>query len=64
MGMRFHAPERPSPVCPACGRPPVLVLDDGHQSFCGDDGCHVVAWDQYLTLAELVADAGEIRVEP
>lgn len=47
-------------ICPLCSQPPALVLDGGHQAFCGTDGCPALAWDMYLdvdTLMENMAPA-------
>lgn len=52
--------ELATPRCPGCDQPPALVLDDGGQSFCGNDDCHVFTWDARMTLPELAADVGEI----
>jgi hypothetical protein len=51
-------PELPlTPLCPLCSTPPVIVLDGGRQSFCGSEGCPTLAWDQYVALDELLANA-------
>ena len=43
--------------CPGCDQPPALVLDAGHQCFCGNtESCRVVMWDSTKTLAELAED--------
>lgn len=40
-------------VCPLCCQPPLLVLDGGHQAWCGNEnGCNVITWDMYIPLDE------------
>lgn len=46
--------------CPGCGEPPVMLMDGGHQAFCGTDDCPFVTWDPTLSMAELNRDAGVI----
>lgn len=45
-----------TPYCPRCDTLPVVVLDDGHQCFCGNDDCPVLAWDSHLSREELLAN--------
>lgn len=46
-----------TPLCPLCSTPPVIVLDGGRQSFCGNDACPTLAWDQHLGLDDLLTNA-------
>lgn len=52
----------PTPVCPRCGQPPIMVLDEGRQAFCGTEGCAVMAWNPTQTPEELEADKKEITL--
>jgi hypothetical protein len=54
-------PDVVEPVCPGCGSPPVLVMDGGHQMFCGDDDCHVFTWDGHVAVAD--ADVSYIATD-
>lgn len=47
----------PTMFCPGCERPPRIVLDGGHQAFCGNDECHVMMWDTTMSLEELMREA-------
>lgn len=46
-----------TPLCPLCSTPPVIVLDSGRQSFCGNDACPALVWDQHIGLDELLTNA-------
>lgn len=50
-----------TPTCPLCGGLPAFVLDDGHQCFCPDDGCQVLAWDSHKSREWLLANRQEMR---
>lgn len=52
-----------TPRCPNCGRLPVLILDAGHQAFCGADACPVLSWDTYRDREWLLAHATEVTIE-
>lgn len=49
-------------VCPLCSRPPVIILDGGHQAFCGTDDCPSVTWDMYEDLDTLLTHAKPIKI--
>ncbi len=55
-------PEAPTPTCPGCKRPPVMLLDGGAQAFCGDPACRVVVWNPNDTEAQFWATAEEITL--
>lgn len=44
-------------VCPWCGGPPVFILDDGHQAFCGADDCPAICWDMFQDVDTLLRKA-------
>lgn len=44
-----------TPNCPYCDQPPAFVLDEGRQAFCGNEECHVLAWNPTQTVEELEA---------
>jgi len=37
----------PTALCPVCLEPPSIVIDDGHQAWCGTPNCEVVMWDMH-----------------
>lgn len=47
---------QPTPLCPHCGRPPLFVLDEGRQAFCGRLSCDVLTWDSTQSKEELEAN--------
>lgn len=49
--------------CPGCGEPAELEVGT-EQFFCGSNDCHVLMWNPTLTLEELQADIGELRIPP
>jgi hypothetical protein len=50
----------PTPNCPYCDQPPVLLLDEGRQAFCGNEDCKVLCWDTTCTADELEAGRKDI----
>lgn len=50
-----------SPVCPVCGHPPFLVLND-EQAFCGNDECRALMWNPSRTAAQNLAGEREVRL--
>jgi hypothetical protein len=48
------------PVCPICGRPPMLVLADRHQAFCGADDCPTLVWDMHKDLDTLLTETTSV----
>jgi hypothetical protein len=49
-----------TPNCPLCSQPPAMVLDDGHQNFCGNDDCPAVVWDSHKDLDTLLTSFSSI----
>jgi hypothetical protein len=47
-------------ACPHCGGPPVLLLDEGRQAFCGNESCAVMTWNPTETAEELEANRKDI----
>jgi hypothetical protein len=39
-----------TPLCPLCSTPPMFILADGHQCFCGSDDCPTLVWDSHDSL--------------
>jgi hypothetical protein len=37
----------PTNLCPLCLEPPSIVVDNGHQAWCGTPNCEVVMWDMH-----------------
>lgn len=52
-----------TPLCPLCSTPPIIVLDGGRQSLCGNDECPALAWDQFVSLDELLTNAHSVPDE-
>jgi len=52
----------PTPNCPYCGEPPVLLLDGGHQAFCGNEDCKVLTWNPTETVEQLEANRKDIDI--
>ena len=46
-----------APRCPGCDKPPMMILDNGHQAFCGSDDCQVLTWDMHDDPAQFKAKA-------
>jgi hypothetical protein len=46
--------------CPGCGEPPLWLMGDGTQAWCGTDDCPILTWNPSKTLAELNADSKAI----
>ena len=53
-----------TPNCPLCGSPPMMVMADGEQAFCGNDRCVLLIWDSTKSLDDNLMDAGVVRWEP
>ena len=52
----------PTPHCPLCGHPPVMVF--GTQAFCGNDDCILILWNPSVSLDENLLDAGVVQFPP
>ena len=51
-----------TPRCPLCDQLPELILDDGHQMFCGNDDCTIFVWDAHRSLDDLLMHVKPISV--
>ena len=54
----------PTPFCPACKKPPVMLLGGGTQAFCGDSACRVMVWNPTDTEAQFWATAAAVDLTP
>lgn len=45
-------------TCPGCGQPAAIALSG--QAWCGNDECHVMAWNPDKTLEEMAADIQQV----
>lgn len=48
--------------CPMCEQPAPIILGGGTQAFCFTDDCPVMTWNPLKTLAQLNAEAREIKI--
>jgi hypothetical protein len=51
-----------TPRCPLCSQPPALVLDAGHQAFCGTEGCPTLTWDMHQDLDTPMTHAAPVKI--
>ena len=58
----MSGPTIQTPNCPFCDELPVLVLDEGHQCFCGNDRCPCFTWDAWWTKAQNRLEAKAIKI--
>jgi hypothetical protein len=53
-----------TPACPLCGQPPIWLMGNGAQAFCGNDDCTVLTWNPQRTLDDNLTDASFVRLSP
>jgi len=51
-----------TPTCPLCSAPPEMALADGHQAFCGTEGCPTFTWDMHLDIDTLMDHASPVAI--
>lgn len=57
-------PGPPTPNCPVCKKPPVMLYGGGTQAFCGDPACQVMTWNPNDTVEQFHATAGTVDLSP
>lgn len=53
-----------TPDCPLCGQPPLLVLGDATQAWCGTENCRTLTWNPSKTVDENLLKVNFVDLAP